>query len=317
MSSSAGLLARAAHFISHLFGSTVHPKMHYSKKTEWFIFHASLSIQIVACLFGHTPYTLMYMSVCCAAMLWVAIWDKVCREREKSCLINNGAEEKSEREKVLERAVESDIAQLKTNIGQVEALVNATMDERAREKVVAMVENIDKNITTFHEECQRTANTIRELRAKKEKVDVLYLDAYIKKIEAYSIDAKKSADRIKNYIATCGCNNSQAPSITAPVLGLYMKQEAGGALSGGGYLESHSGQLLELVESMRGQNTARTEEASRLRGENAAAQVIQLGAMPIIIQGLTSHGMFIQQVDNGVQISAQPLGPTAQLGSHL
>ena len=317
MSSSTGLLARAAHFISHLFGSTVHPKMHYSKKTEWFIFHASLSIQIVACLFGHTPYTLMYMSVCCAAMLWVAIWDKVCREREKSCYISSGAEEKSEREKVLERALEGNIAQLKTNIGQIEALVNATMDERAREKVVGMVENIHKNITTFQEECQRTANTIRELRVKKEKVDALYLDAYIKKIEAYSLDAKKSADRIKNYIAACGCNNGQAPSVTAPGLSLYTKQEAGGALSGGGYLESYSGQWIELAESVRGLNTVRTEEESRLGGENAGAQVIQLGSIPIIIQGLASHGMFIRQVDNGVQISAQPLGPTAQLGSHL
>lgn len=287
-----GLWPRIIAFLVHTVGATAHPDVHYtSRRTSAIISTLFIAIGIVECLFGHTPYTLIFNTTACAIMIWVALQDQFFSPKGH----NQMADFQPDQEKRLEADWTASSKKLESELQNLERKVSANVSTSSKQHLGSYLETIRGKMQEDTKGCERIAGVIKQLREQHKKVDTGYLGAYHEKLEECTKDANNAARKASIYLASFEGEQQGASLQQADMIGRT------GNIAG--YLESHVGQLLQLIERIRVPTEPIEERPS----------VLRLGRTPIIIQGLAHNNMFIQQLDeNRAVISTQPLSAQTQ-----
>ena len=285
-----GLWPRTIAFLVHTVGSTAHPDVHYTnKRTSAIISTLFIAIGVVECLFGHTPYTLIFNTSACAIMIWAVIHDQFFSPKHDH---KQGAGIQSSQEKQLEADWAASSKKLESELQKLEQKVSANLSTSGKQQLESYLETIRGKMEENTKGCERMAGVIGRLRGQHKKVDTDYLDSYHEKLEECTKDANHAARKASIYLASI--EGGQQDTILRQA---NIATTSGRATSIPGYLENHVGQLLQLIERIRVPAEPIEERPP----------VLRLGRNPIIIQGLAQNSMFIQQLDeNRAVISSSP-----------
>jgi hypothetical protein len=172
---------------------------------------------------------------------------------------------------------------------KLERTVSPNLNASGKQQLGGYLETIRGKIEENTRGCKRMAGIIKQVREQHKKVDTGYLVAYHEKIQECARDANQATQKARVYLNSF----NEGPQGT----NLQQVNLAAGSLAG--YLESHVGQMLQLIDRIR---------VPAKPNESLPPRVLQLGGAPIIIQGLAQNNMFIQQLDdNRAVISSHPL----------